>query len=85
MIMDPKLHLRSAISIGICTGRLASIRPDGHGVVKGYTGPKTVLIPASVLLGTRLGGDVTYQVNLLPGGAAIAVRLLKTRSMPCGR
>lgn len=76
MIVDP-FHSRTTVSIGIFSGRVVAVLPNGDGEALGYCGPHRVLVPASLMNGSRPGGEITYHATIMPGGTAVASRLLR--------
>lgn len=79
MMIDP-FRSRTTVSIGIFSGRVVAVLPNGDGEVIGHAGPHRVTVPASLMNGSRPGGDVTYHATVMPCGTAVAARLLRHRA-----
>jgi hypothetical protein len=75
VICDPS-RPRTTVSLGIFTGRLVAVHPEGDGEIQGYCGPQRVVLPAALMNGTRLGADIRYYATAMPNGTAVAARLL---------
>jgi hypothetical protein len=81
MIVDP-FHSRTTVSIGVFSGRVVAVLPNGDGEVRGYCGPAHVLVPASLMNGSRPGGEITYHATVFPNGDTVATRLLRRQREP---
>lgn len=79
MIVNP-FRPRTTVSIGVFSGRVVGVLPNGDGEVIGHAGPHRVLVPASLMNGSRPGGDITYYATVMPSGKAVAARLIHMAS-----
>ena len=76
MIVDP-FRPRTTVSLGVFSGRLVAVLPNGDGVVQGFCGPQRVTVPASLMNGLRPGAEVSYHATAMPDGTTVAARLLR--------
>lgn len=81
MIIDP-FDSRTTVSLGVFTGRVVTVLPNGDGEVHGYCGPHRVVVPAALMNGSRPGGEITYYATVMPSGETVASRLLRRHRDP---
>lgn len=49
---------------GVFSGTFEGVGPDGHGVVRGFTGPHRVLVSARVVHHLRVGQEYRYRARV---------------------
>jgi hypothetical protein len=74
-------ELPPAPTLGVFNGRVVSVHTNGDGEVAGFCGPHRVVIPASLMNGTRVGDEIRYGVNHLRRlHIAVATHLIQVGS-----
>ncbi len=77
MLTDPRDGEGTWVDLGLFSGVLVKIRPDGHGIIVGYTGPHDVILPAGLIEGRRPGDSLQYIARRPAGGPVIAARVVQ--------